>query len=76
MIEQLINGQYQQTKWDVFLSSSCAYRKHLPPPMDLYSEVKLLHDNVRFYQQSKEYRLGRLLFKPLRLFKKLLWGQP
>ncbi|WP_299289338.1 glycosyltransferase family A protein [uncultured Mucilaginibacter sp.] len=73
MVKRLINGQYQQTKWDVFLSSSSVYRNHLPPPMDLYSEVKLLRDNILFYQQSKEYRLGRLLFKPFRLLKKIFW---
>ena len=74
MVKQLINGQYQQTKWDVFLSSVSAYRNHLQPPMDIYSEVKLLRDNILFYQQSKEYRLGMLLFKPLRLLKKLFWS--
>lgn len=71
MVQLLINSQYQQTKWDVFLSSANAYRAHLPPPMDLYADVKLLRDNVKFYQQSKEYRLGMLLFKPFRLLKKL-----
>ena len=71
MVQHLINGQYQQTKWDVFLSSADVYRNHLPPPMDLYAEVKLLRDNIRFYQQSKEYRLGMFLFKPFRVLKKL-----
>ena len=71
MVQQLVNGQYQQTKWDVFLSSASAYRKYLPPPMDMYADVKLLRDNILFYQQSKEYRLGMLLFKPFRFLKKL-----
>lgn len=71
MFQQLIEAEYKQIKWDVLLSCNNIYRKHLPPPMDLYSEIEQLHGIVKFYQQSKEYRLGRFLFTPFRFLKKL-----
>ncbi|MGI4751820.1 MAG: glycosyltransferase family 2 protein [Janthinobacterium lividum] len=71
MVDQLMLDGYQKIKWDVFLSSASTYRKYFHPPMDAYAEVQLLKKNIQFYQQSKEYRLGRLLFAPVRFLKNL-----
>ncbi|MGI4804089.1 MAG: glycosyltransferase family 2 protein [Janthinobacterium lividum] len=71
MVNQLITDGYKKIKWDVFLSSASVYRQYIQPPMDIYAEVQLLRKNIQFYQQSKEYRLGILLFTPFRFLKKL-----
>lgn len=71
MFQLLIEGDYKQTKWDVFLSCANVYRKNMLPPTDLNKEIEHLSSIVTFYQQSKEYRLGRLLFSPIRLLKNL-----
>jgi glycosyltransferase involved in cell wall biosynthesis len=71
MLQQLIKGEKEQVKWDIFLSCTDIYRKHLPPPMDSYAEIARLRSIVQFYQKSKEYRLGMFLFKPFRILKSL-----
>ncbi|RYE37015.1 MAG: glycosyltransferase family 2 protein [Sphingobacteriaceae bacterium] len=71
MFQLLVEGDYHQTKWDVFLSCTAIYRKHMLPPGDLNMEIDRLNGIIKFYQQSKEYRLGRLLFSPIRKFRKL-----
>lgn len=74
MFQLLIEGDYRQTKWDVFLSCTDIYRKHMLPPTDLNQEIERLNSIIKFYQHSKEYRLGRFLFSPIRTFKKLFWN--
>ncbi len=71
MFQLLVDGDYKQTKWDVFLSCVDIYRKNILPPTDLNKEIDRLNSIVKFYQQSKEYHLGRLLFSPIRILKKL-----
>lgn len=71
MFQNLIEGDYKQTKWDVFLSCTDIYRKYILPSTDLNKEIDRLNSIIQFYQQSKEYRLGQLLFFPIRKFKKL-----
>lgn len=70
MFQQLTKGGYKKVKWEVFLSCTYIYRNHLPPPMELNLEVEHLRGIIKFYQQSKEYRLGFLLFTPFRFLKK------
>jgi len=71
MFQLLVDGDYKQIKWDVFLSCSDIYRKNILPPTDLNQEIDRLNSIVKFYQQSKEYRLGRFLFSPIRKLKNL-----